>query len=769
MQKTIELLAPGGDVDSIKAAIAAGADAVYCGLHHFNARNRATNIELKDLSGIIHLAHSHRCKVYLTVNIIIIESELRALLKLLNTLVNTGIDGIIVQDLGLFYLLSKHFKTFEIHASTQMCTHNAGQLAFLKRLNASQVNLCRELNLTEIAALTTVAHTQGMKIEVFVHGSYCLSFSGICNMASALEGKSGNRGRCSQPCRDEYLMTPAGKSFPLNLKDNSAYFDLPDIYAAGVDSIKIEGRIKKFHYVYTVVDAWRDQLDRLYQKRKLKDSYGALEKVFNRDFHNGFLRGQLSRDLYIDNPRDNSSNNFQRADGSPIEQNGETFKQEISTLRDQIVVAAQKKIAPLSIEKPSLTIAIAGTLGSPMNVVVKTASGSFSRSSQQPLVDASAYGLSFAQREQADDQPPVKAISAKPLDRALLTKRFKAINDCGFNIQGFDLSGLQEGLFLPSRELTAIRDSIVLRLNGGKKRVEPVSLPKSKQTPTAQAKPTLAVLISSPEQLTACTHQTAEIFFKLPSFFKKDDGELEAIFTNNSQLTPWFPAVLIGKDYTEAIKFLERIKPKQIVTNNSGIAYEACKRGIAWIAGPQLNIVNSYTLLCLKDTFGCSGAFISNELSQRQIADIVQPTDFALHYSIYHPQLLMTSRQCLFHQITGCDKKVMDAACGPSCHKATTITNLKGRTLRIVKDSGEHHKIYDQAHFFNPAIITDLPDRFSSFLIDLSETDHATDRDRDCGKVIDLFADLLNGDDSSLKELTESLPPTTDSQYRKGL
>ena len=132
MNRKIELLAPGGDVDSIKAAIVAGADAIYCGLNKFNARNRARNINFGDLNGILRLAHSNNCKVFLTINIIIVSSEIPALINLLNKLINTSIDGVIIQDLGLFYLLSKYFKGFKIHASTQLTTHNEGQIKFLK-------------------------------------------------------------------------------------------------------------------------------------------------------------------------------------------------------------------------------------------------------------------------------------------------------------------------------------------------------------------------------------------------------------------------------------------------------------------------------------------------------------------------------------------------------------------------------------------------------------------------------------------------------------
>jgi len=222
----MELLAPGGDVDAIKAAIAAGADAVYCGLDRFNARNRASNISFEDQQGILRLAHQNQCKVFLTLNIVVLDSELPSLFELLNKLVNTSIDGVIVQDLGLSYLITKYFPSLQIHASTQMTTHNKGQIAFLNQLNINRVNLSRELNIDEIKDLTDYAHQHSMLSEVFVHGSNCLSFSGQCYMSSVHSGNSGNRGRCSQPCRDQYQNTAKNKTYPLNLKDNSAFLNL---------------------------------------------------------------------------------------------------------------------------------------------------------------------------------------------------------------------------------------------------------------------------------------------------------------------------------------------------------------------------------------------------------------------------------------------------------------------------------------------------------------------------------------------------------------
>jgi len=305
VKRDLELLAPGGDIDSIKAAIIAGADAIYCGLDRFNARNRAANISFDELQGVIRLAHINSCKVFLTLNIIIIENEFPDLIKLLNRLSGTAIDGIIVQDIGLLWLLSEHFKNLGIHASTQLTTHNEGQIKFLSRLGVKRVNLSRELSLKEIKTLNTLASEKNILTEVFVHGSYCISFSGICYISSVSGGNSGNRGRCSQPCRDSYLTTPAGLNYPLNLKDNSAYSELKELYDSGVSSLKIEGRIKKFDYVYTVVKVWKEHI-RNFLNNKTDSGDSELYKVFNRDFSNSYMKGMIGKDMFIDNPRDHT-------------------------------------------------------------------------------------------------------------------------------------------------------------------------------------------------------------------------------------------------------------------------------------------------------------------------------------------------------------------------------------------------------------------------------------------------------------------------------
>ncbi len=747
MNRYIELLAPGGDIDSIKAAIAAGADAVYCGLDKFNARNRAVNIRFDDLNGILGLAHKNNCQVFLTLNTILVDSEIPAIIRLLNKLINTSIDGIIVQDLGLCYLLSKYFKRFKIHASTQFTTHNKGQIEFLSKLNATRVNLSRELNIHEIKALTAVAHDNNVLTEVFVHGSYCISFSGLCYMSSVHGGNSGNRGRCSQPCRDQYITTPAGKKFPLNLKDNSAFTDLREIADAGIDSIKIEGRIKKFHYVYTVIEAWRKQLDIFFEKDEVGTDNSALYKVFNRDFSNAFLKGKISKYMFIDNPRDNSALHLSEMNGSSSAEKLEKAKGDIFDERTEIIETVEQKINKLSILKAPLKISISGESGMPLKILVTTPDASFEVLSEIKLAKT----------------------GIQPLNRGMILSRLKALNDTEYFIDELQLENLQPDTYLPFKELTEIKNKLLFILNGSREFVDPIDVPLVKKQNSIYFKPALSVLISSTEDLHICEDATVTIYFQLPNSFKNISPEFTDHFIKNERLIPWFPAIIINDDYLAAVEFLDHMEPTSIVTDNTGIAFEAFKRGIPWIAGPSFNIVNSFGLLCLQENFNCSGAFISNEISKTQLKGIKNPADFKLFYSIYHPIVLMTSRQCLFHQVSGCEKHTIDDSCITECEKSTTLANLKADTVIIEKSKRNFHRIFNEFNYLNIDVITDIPGLFSGFMIDLRDikTETKTGTDKPC--IIRHFENLLNGNPDAETELKRVIYPTTNAQYRKGI
>ena len=746
VKREIELLAPGGDIDAIKAAILAGADAIYCGLDRFNARNRAANITFNDLQGILHLAHKNSCEIFLTLNILIVENEIPSLIALLNKLINTSIDGIIVQDLGLFYLLSNYFQGLKIHASTQLTTHNEGQIRFLSKLNSRRINLSRELNIQEIKALTAVAHQYDILTEVFVHGSYCISFSGICYMSSVQGGNSGNRGRCSQPCRDRYHTTQEGKEYPLNLKDNSAWFDLQELSDAGVDSLKIEGRIKKSDYVYTVVDSWRKRLHGFYHRNEIVDDNGDLYKVFNRDFSNGFLKGVIHRDMFISNPRNHSVQHLAEVHtsgtGSSIENDQIAFYEE----KEAIKAFIANKIQQINASRVPVIVTLSGEAGAPLKVTVDTPDSSFVVLSEVHL----------------------EKFGTEALNYEMAIKRFKAINNTQYYIEELRFDNFQNDVYLPFKELTSLKNKILFILNGSKAMIPPIGTPMLVRPVRKAINPHLSVLISSEKDLHLCDNTTADIYFELPGCLKDGCSELIELFIKNKRLNPWFQSVIIGEDYTAAVEFLQKVQPKLIVTNNTGIAFEASRIGIDWIAGPFLNMVNSFSLKCLKDYLNCSGAFISNEINKVQIQGIQPPEDFKLYYSIYHPIVLMTSRQCLFQQVTGCEKNKIDDSC-ISCENSSSITNLKGETFMIDKTRGNYHNIFNELNFLNTDIVTDIPDVFSGFLIDLRDIKSGTRNVMDKSGMIQLFESLLNGDPGSKDRLNQILHSSTNVQYKKGI
>ena len=759
MSRKIELLAPGGDVEAIKAAIVAGANAVYCGLGTFNARNRASNLSLDELNGIIRLAHEYGCQIFLTLNVVLLESEIKNISKLLNQLVNTKVDGIIVQDLGLFDLVKKYFPTIDVHASTQLTTHNEGQIKFLAKIGASRVNLSRELNLTEIKELTQVAHDHDVLTEVFVHGALCIAFSGQCYSSSVSVGNSGNRGRCSQACRDEYEITDAGNRYPLNLKDNSAYFDLPELVEAQVDSLKVEGRIKGAHYVYTVIDTWRKQIDSFIESGDLIGDDSNLHKVFNRDFTNSFLKGNLTKDMFIDNPRDNSKNYAVEQAAKQVQQFDpnaddaisvvqiEDVSKDLHAAKDVLGDEMRSKIQYLDIRKTPIKLSFSACEGEPLVVSVISDKENFEVKSKSVLI--------------ADGE--------KPLTKEILEKRFKSLRSGIHSLEGYDFEQFNEGLFVSLKELTQLKEEIDFILNGSVDVVKNVDVPALPKFGKVNETPTLSMLIADTADLHLCDVTDADIYFKLPESYKKRNNKYIDILSENPRLIPWFPAVLIGKDYIEAVRILETVKPKRIVTNNTGIAYKAYEMGIEWVAGPFMNTTNSHALYTLKEQLNCSGAFLSNELNKGQLRHVRRPEGFKLYYSIYHPILMMTSRQCFFQRTVGCNKPAIEDGCMLRCEKATTITNVKGTSFAVDKQKGGYPSIYNHEQFLNQDAVADLSNLFDEFFIDLTDIGSGSKEKADKVELIKQFEALVTGDQAATDNLNHLVQIRTNNQYVQGL
>ena len=296
--KKIELLAPAGDEEALKAAIMAGANAVYMGGSRFGARAFAGNFEDDKLIDAVDYAHQMGVKIYITANTIIKDEEIGDFLNYIDFLYEIGVDAVILQDLGMIDIISKRIPDLELHASTQMTASTAQDILFLKELGVSRVVLSRELSYDEISAIKTETN---FEVEAFVHGALCVSYSGKCLFSSMNGMRSGNRGMCAQTCREPYKATVENKplldkEYVFSTKDLNTLDILENLIDAGIDSLKIEGRMKRSEYVFAVTSAYRQAIDNTIMKHEpsissLDMNYSAVEldKVFNRDFTKGYI------------------------------------------------------------------------------------------------------------------------------------------------------------------------------------------------------------------------------------------------------------------------------------------------------------------------------------------------------------------------------------------------------------------------------------------------------------------------------------------------
>ena len=290
--KKVELLAPAGNYEAFLGAIHAGADAIYLGGEKYSARAYADNFSDEEVISAIRYAHIWGKKVYLTINTLMKQEEYQNLCSYVAPFYQNGLDGVIVQDLGAFEIIKESFPKLELHASTQMTLTSELGISYLKSLGASRVVPARELSLDEIKRIKDQVD---IEIECFVHGAMCYCYSGQCLFSSILGGRSGNRGRCAQPCRLPYKFSEKGvETYPFSLKDMCTVEFIPQLIEAGIDSFKIEGRMKKPEYAAGVTAIYRKYIDMYYEKDRetfcvSKEDIDKLSKLYIRsDIQNGY-------------------------------------------------------------------------------------------------------------------------------------------------------------------------------------------------------------------------------------------------------------------------------------------------------------------------------------------------------------------------------------------------------------------------------------------------------------------------------------------------
>lgn len=278
----MNIVAPAGNMERFYAAVNAGADEIYMGIKGFGARRNAENFTLSEYIEALDYAHERGVKIFLTLNTVMRDMEIEALYENLRTLYETGLDAVIVQDLGLFRFIRDNFPKIDIHGSTQMTVANHIEANYLKKIGFSRVVLARELSFEEIKS---VKENSDIELEIFVSGALCISYSGNCYLSSFIGGRSGNRGLCAQPCRKEYETTYGDRGYFLSPKDQlMGQEEIKKLKEIGIESIKLEGRMKSPNYVFETVGYYKDLIAGLDKLERTSD-------IFNRGYSKGYFYG----------------------------------------------------------------------------------------------------------------------------------------------------------------------------------------------------------------------------------------------------------------------------------------------------------------------------------------------------------------------------------------------------------------------------------------------------------------------------------------------
>jgi putative protease len=505
-----ELLAPAGSLDAARAALANGADAIYLGAERFNARDEGAHLSLDDLAEACRLARERGKRVYLTLNTLVKPAELVDALLLLGECIDRGVDAAIVQDVGLVRLIQRVFPGFELHGSTQMTVHDDSGAAVMRRLGLERVVLARENTLDDIRVIR--AAVPELRLESFIHGALCISYSGQCYMSGMISERSANRGSCAQSCRKDYTLTDStsgetlDSGYLISARDLAAYDHLSELAALGVHTLKIEGRKKKPDYVATVTRSYRQFLERVRAGEPAvptPEPPSELVQIFSRGFTGGMYGGRAGRDYVTRDQPDNR--------GIPL---GTVVGRERGALVVQLSEALETGDG-IALEPPpgvtgrtlGFTVQSARSLPShetgarqavtaatgaiPSHVdgwrVVRTAQAALTRraresyaslvappAQQRTRVDVRAFGsaggplklLFTAADETVDVRSAIELAPAtkRSTDQARLREQIGRLGETPFALGAVDDAGLAPGLFIPVSELNSMRQRAVAEL-----------------------------------------------------------------------------------------------------------------------------------------------------------------------------------------------------------------------------------------------------------------------------------------------------------------
>ena len=625
----MELLAPAGSMEALRAAVCNGADAVYLGADTFNARMNARNFSAADLQEAVVYCHVRGVKVHLTLNTLVLDREMPRAAELIRMAASCGVDAFIVQDLGMVSLCRQLAPDVPIHASTQMSIHSLEGVLEAAALGCSRVVLARELPAEEIAH---ICKKSPVEIEVFVHGALCMCYSGQCYLSSVIGRRSGNRGQCAQPCRLPYGYGRFESTrYPLSLKDNCLVGELDELRRMGVASIKIEGRMKRPEYVAIVTRAYRTVLN---GGKLMPSDLQELETAFSRQgFTDGYFRGQTGSDMF------------------GRRQEGEDTADLFASARATYEQGEPQRIG--------VRFYAMIRRGEPAQLAVEDPDGNLCRT-RGPVPEQAVYRSLTPQ----DLEQQLKKTGGTPY---LCT----AVR-----------SSLDPDLMLPASAINAMRRDVIAELTAKRGRAAPARLNAYDEPPRYDGiagEPQLTIAVRTAGQITSRMLSMKPTVLYVPLSELAEHPDLRQRVSVETQLAAILPRVIWSGELAPVARQLRTVYEmgvRQVLAGNLGQLHIARAAGFAVRGDFGLNIVNSRAMRYLREQ-GLDSQLLSFELTLPQIRDISKAVPAEL--LIYGRLPLMLMENCVMKNRTG--------IC--ACQTGTVrLVDRVGEEFPIVKDPG---------------------------------------------------------------------------------
>jgi len=620
----LELLAPAGSMEALRAAVQNGANAVYLGCGQFNARQSAKNFTPQTLAEAVKYCHVRGVKVHLTLNTLVSDLETPALIDLIRQAAICGVDAFIVQDLGVIQLCKQIAPHIALHGSTQMSIHSLSGVLLCAGWGLSRVVLSRELNREEIRH---ICENSPIEIEVFAHGALCMSYSGQCYLSAAIGSRSGNRGRCAQPCRQSYGYGHWQNQYPLSLKDNCLVYHMADLESIGVASVKLEGRMKRPEYVAAVTGVYREAIDRGFVRQDMEET---LLTAFNRQgFTDGYYNGRLGKDMF--GIREETPEN--KAWLKEMQQSYETAENPL------VPVVFQASILPNSV----------------------------SLSAIDP--EGHVCTISGPAPEQARNLP---------LDKTALSARLAKTGGTPYFCKSVE-ADIAPGLTLSAAAINGMRRDVLNMLTAQRARHEEIPLGRPRRTtrfPGNRHAPTITVQITDREQLTDRLLRMHPAVLYIPLHILVTDVAYFRELSKAQNICAVLPRIIHDGElpaFKTVLRTVRDMGIREVLCGNLGHLLPARELEMAIRGDFGLNLFNSGAVNTARE-LELASACLSFEMTLPQIRDVSKAVPCEI--LVYGRLPLMVTENCLVKNRTG--------QC--ACHTPTKLTDKTGADFPIIKD-----------------------------------------------------------------------------------